>query len=78
MPAAWQRDAVDALETAFELSNTAAGRMQLFAELLEEKQPSYIWIAVYDYRHLFYIADYHARLRTNYGAIVFVFSATKE
>lgn len=78
MPASWQVDAVDALQTAFELSNTAAGRMKLFAELLEEKHSSYIWNAVYDYKHLYYIADYHARLRTDYGTVVFVFSATKE
>lgn len=75
MPVTWQVSAAEALKTAYEFQTEVKDRIQLFIALFTENYPEYQWNAAVSYQHLYYIADYYIRLRTNSGDVVFVFSS---
>lgn len=74
MPALMQLDAVEAVREAYELHRTDYGRMDLLTEVFQEKYPDYLWNAVVDYQHLFYVADFFIRVRPDDDEAVFLFS----
>lgn len=75
MPTTWQVAAAEALKTAYELQVNDEGRISLFISLFTEYYPEYQWNAVVSYQHLYYIANYYIRLRTDDGDVVFLFSS---
>lgn len=75
LPASLQVAAADCLRLAYELHDTDAGRIELFVSLFTEIYPTYQWNAILDYQHLYYIATYYIRLRTDSGDVVFLFSS---
>lgn len=76
MPTAWQVEAADALRTAYELQSTPLGRIEFFSQLFYSYEPSYLWNVVLNYDHLYFIANYYIRLRTDNNDVVFMFSGT--
>lgn len=75
MPTTWQVSAAETLKTAYELQLNDEGRIPLFISLFTEYHPEYQWNAVVNYQHLYYIANYYIRLRTDDGDVVFLFSS---